>query len=428
MMIGLSRSEERLEDRATASLPLVVGFYFAFRLFIMLLSVRLFGTDPQVGVVASFTLNLGFLLLVLLLSSERSVARVGELARLSSVRWALGFLLFSGCSLLWTSAESKSAAIGYWTAMAADVAIVFLMLRRDRTPRVVHSLLKGFVYGACTVAIIAWLMPAQSDLRLGDEELLGPNQIGYLCAFAFFMAQYLQRRQQGNWNMASLLLAVTLLRTFSKTTIVALVAAGAVLLLKDKAVSRRTRIWIIVITLVVITAFSSIILSYADVYANEGNQSETLSGRFSIWLIIFAEAIQQPWIGHGFHSVWQVIPPIGPDKFEARHAHNELLQQFYAYGAAGIVLLTGVYSSFYRLVRKLPSGSTKTFFYSLLLFVLIRGLADTEAFDLSLPLWAIVLFSASIETAIRDRTLFRTKQLVHAGTNTMVVSSSVIGA
>lgn len=30
------------------------------------------------------------------------------------------------------------------------------------------------------------------------------------------------------------------------------------------------------------------------------------------------------------------------------------------------------------------------------LFVLIRGLADTEVFDLSLPLWAIVLIGAIV--------------------------------
>ncbi|WP_182276843.1 O-antigen ligase family protein [Granulicella sp. 5B5] len=428
-MMIVSQSDAHQDDRVTASLPLVVGFFFAFRLLIVLLSVRLFGADPQVGVVASFTINIGLLLLVLLLSSDRPMVRIGELARLVSVRWALAFLLFSACSLLWTVAESKAAAIGYWTAMASDVAIVFLLLRRDRTPCVVNSLLKGFVYGACIVAVIAWLMPTQSDLRLGDEELLGPNQIGYLCAFAFFMAQYLQRRKQGSWYMASLLLAVTLLRTFSKTTIAALLAAGVVLLLKDKAMSRRTKIWIIVITLVVIAAFSTIILSYASVYASEGNQSETLSGRFSIWAIIFVEAIQQPWIGHGFHSVWQVIPPIGPDKFEARHAHNELLQQFYAYGAAGIVLLTGVYGSFYRQVRKLPPGSMRVFFCSLLLFVIVRGLADTEAFDLSLPLWAIILFSASIEGMIQDRAQYRIRGLIaHPRADTMGASSIVMGS
>ena len=79
--------------------------------------------------------------------------------------------------------------------------------------------------------------------------------------------------------------------------------------------------------------------SYYEVYINAGNQSETLTGRIGIWALILEKALEQPWIGHGFHSVWKVIPPFGPDQFEPRHAHNELLQQFYAYGVAGIPLV-----------------------------------------------------------------------------------------
>jgi hypothetical protein len=39
----------------------------------------------------------------------------------------------------------------------------------------------------------------------------------------------------------------------------------------------------------------------------------------------------------------------------------------------------------------------KTFFLAFLLFVLVRGMADTERFDLSLPFWAIVMISLLIE-------------------------------
>jgi len=101
------------------------------------------------------------------------------------------------------------------------------------------------------------------------------------------------------------------------------------------------------------------------------------------------------WIGHGFHSVWKVIPPFGD--FEVRHAHNELLQQFYSYGIAGVCMMVGLYGSFYRQVRRSAISSMRTFYYALLLFILIRGLADTEVFDFSLPLWAIVMFSLLIE-------------------------------
>jgi exopolysaccharide production protein ExoQ len=139
--------------------------------------------------------------------------------------------------------------------------------------------------------------------------------------------------------------------------------------------------------------------SYYDVYTNAGNQSETLTGRFSIWAYFLAEAVEQPWIGHGFDSAWKVIPPFGPDQFEAAHAHNEILQQFYAYGLVGIVMFIGIYSSIYRHIRRLAAGPVKTFFLAFLLFILVRGIADTERFDLSLPLWAIVMISLLVEHA-----------------------------
>jgi O-antigen ligase len=146
-----------------------------------------------------------------------------------------------------------------------------------------------------------------------------------------------------------------------------------------------------------VAAFSSLLTSYFDIYADAGNSPETLTGRIGIWAVILGEAVQQPWIGHGFHAVWNVIPPFGD--FEARHAHNELIQQFYAYGIVGVCMLAGVYGSFYAQVRRLSSPSMRTFWFSLLLFVLIRGLTDTEPFDLSLPLWAIVMICILIENA-----------------------------
>jgi hypothetical protein len=92
-----------------------------------------------------------------------------------------------------------------------------------------------------------------------------------------------------------------------------------------------------------------------------------------------------------------VIPPFGPDLFEARHAPNELLQQFYAYGVAGVFMMIALYTSFYRQVTKLSRSPLRALLFSLLVFVLVRGLADTEPFDLSLPSWAMIMFSAIID-------------------------------
>jgi O-antigen ligase len=315
--------------------------------------------------------------------------------RLASVRWVFLFLSVSFLSLFWSATASLPAAIIYWSALAADVGMVVLLLRMGPVKEIATGVMKGYVVGACAIAIIAWLLPAQSDLRLGDEELLGPNQIGYLCAFALFFAQYLMREKLGKWGQATVLLAVTLLRSLSKTSILAFLIAESYLLMNDKSIRRRTKFLLVLAGIATLIAFSGLLTSYFDIYSNAGNSPETLTGRIGIWTVILGEAIQQPWFGHGFHSVWNVIPPFG--EFEARHAHNELIQQFYAYGIVGLCMLAGLYGSVYAQVRRLSSPSMRTFWFSLLLFVLVRGLTDTEPFDLSLPLWAIVLISVLIK-------------------------------
>jgi len=387
-------------DRAGASpsaLPILVGLYFGFRLFIMVLSVRLLGTDPRAGTALDLSVDYLFLALVAFgtLGAPRMPLR--EMTRLASVRWASLFLAFTGASLIWSSTASLPTSFAYWCAMASDAAIVVLLVRAEPLTTVSSALMKGYVWGACLVAGIAWIMPAQSDLRLGDEELLGANQIGYLCAFAFFIAQYLVREKKEPFVIQAGFLAVTLLRTLSKTTIVAFLLSQGFLLIRDKSISRKSKAFIALAAAAVVTASWSLLSSYYAIYSSAGDQSTTLTGRIGIWAYILAEAVQQPWIGHGFDSVWKVIPPFGSDQFEAAHAHNEILQQFYAYGLAGICLFAGIHSSIFRHIRRLAKGPSRTFFLAFLIFILVRGVADTERFDLSFPMWAIILFSLLIE-------------------------------
>jgi exopolysaccharide production protein ExoQ len=382
---------------ATIGQPLAasVGFYYSVRLLLPLLAVRMFHQDPQDGVAASLALNYLFLVLALFATAGNAPRTFRFILHLPFVRLVLCFIGFAGISLLWSVTASVSAAVAFWCAMAADTAIVLLLLRDGPIEQVTASLMRGYVWGSCAIALVAWILPAQSDLRLGDEELLGPNQIGWICAFAFFLAQYLMRSRKGNWTPHALFLAITLLRSLSKTSIIAFLAGEGYVLLRDREMSRKAKLLLIASAALVLVVFSGLVAHYYAIYQNAGNQSETLTGRLGIWLFIGSESLQRPWIGHGFHSMWKVIPPFG--EFEARHAHNELLQQFYAYGAAGVVLLIALYGSVWRRLRRAVDSPIKVLFMGMLLLVLVRGLADTEVFDLSLPLWFIVIIGALLE-------------------------------
>lgn len=416
-LVGALRRRE--SDAAWSSfpelLPGAVGFFLAFRIVTVLVTVRAFGADPDLGTAAN--VGVDFLLLGLVAFSTMGDQREPRvpMLRVPAVRWAMLFLGVSCCSLLWSITVSLTDSALYWCAMASDVAMVGLLLQARSLDHPAESLMQGYVWGACAVALIAWIMPAQPDLRLGDEELLGPNSIGYVCGFAFFFAQYLLRETRKGSVYAAGLLAVTLLRTLSKTTIVAFLVSEGFLLMRDRSISRRTKLLVFLAAIVVLAVFSTLLASYYSIYTSAGNQSETLTGRFAIWAYFFAEAIQQPWIGHGFDSAWKVIPPFGADEFQAPHAHNELLQQFYAYGLVGVGLFFGIYGSLFLQIRRVGAARQRTFFLALLIFVLVRGLADTERFDLSLPLWSILMVVWLMETAPVRGTEIR----LHGGVDTM---------
>jgi len=379
---------------ALEPLPAVVGFYFASRTIAALLAARILGADPATGTAAA--IGFEFLLLAAVIFSADAPDHRSSVLILQfpAARWALLFLGFSCCSLLWSGTASLADSSVYWCAMASDVAITATLFRTRSVVATTDALMQGYVWGALVVAVVAWLLPAQSDLRLGDEELLGPNQIGYVCAMGCLFAHCLVRERRQGSGISVIVLGATLLRSLSKTTIVAFLVCEGFLLLRDRSISRRSKIIAVVVTAALLSAFSGLLFSYYDVYTSAGSQSETLTGRLGIWAYFLAEAVQQPWFGHGFDSAWKVIPPFGADQFQAAHAHNELLQQFYAYGIVGVLLVVGIYGSLFLQFRHMATGRRRTFLFAFLLFVLIRGLADTDRFELSLPMWAVLLLGS----------------------------------
>ncbi|HEX5433608.1 MAG TPA: oligosaccharide repeat unit polymerase, partial [Candidatus Angelobacter sp.] len=246
-------------ESPSSLLSLIVGFYFGFRVVTVLFLTRVFDADPRTGTAVNLATDY-FLLLLCAFCSVGCRYPFGEMARLPGVRWALLFLGFSCCSLLWSRTASLPDSMAYWCGMAADFIMVAMLLRSGETERVSRSLMKGFVWGACAVAAVAWVLPAQSDLRLGDEELLGPNQIGYVCAFAFFFAQYLVREKKEKMGAPATFLAITVLRALSKTTIAAFLAGEGFLLLMDKKMARRTKVLLVIGTLVAVALFWGLLI------------------------------------------------------------------------------------------------------------------------------------------------------------------------
>jgi exopolysaccharide production protein ExoQ len=380
---------ENSSIRDGSGIAFVIGFFFSFRLAISILSMKLFAADPQTG--SAIKLGLSFFLLcaVCFTSLGGTSRKFSWLWEPSSVRWTMFFLFFSGCSLFWSETASMPASITYWCGTAADVAMVLLLFRAGSMSEVAASIMRGFIWAACCIALIAWLMPTQYDLRLGDEDFFNSNSICNVCVFAVFFAQYLMRRKQEKWGLATLFLILTILRSLSKTTIAAFLVSEAYLVIQDRSMSRRSKLFLTTAAILVILVFWGLFEAYYNFYTTNGNQAETLTGRTAIWSYVLDAATERPWIGHGFDSMWNVVPTFGT--FEARHAENELLEQLYSYGVVGVLTLGGVYISLYRNIRRSAHESLKVIFASVILFVVVRGFAEAEPFDLLLPLWTVVM-------------------------------------
>jgi exopolysaccharide production protein ExoQ len=379
-----------------------VGLFFSFRLCIVLVSTRLLGLEPSTGSALTLSLDLLLFGLVCFDSVGASQRTLGSMLRLPAVRWAMLYLAFSGASLLWTDSASLLNSIAYWVGLVVDVGSVMFLLRSGSGTDECYLVMKGFVCSTCFLALLAWMMPTASDLRLGDEQFFPTNEIANTCAFAVFFAQYLTRQNQGKWSFAKFFLVITLVRTLSKATLVAFLVSESILLIMDRSMRRRTKVILLTSAIVLIFAFWGLFEAYYEVYTTAGNQAETFTGRTAIWLFALAGVTDHPWslwIGHGFDSWWKVVPPFGSGMFEARHAENEFLQQLYAYGVAGVVLLVGIYRSLYRQLRGLQRCPTKILFLSFLTYIIVRGLAEAGPFDLLLPLWSVIVIGFLIDQA-----------------------------
>jgi hypothetical protein len=372
-----------------SALAVCAGFLFSVRAVFVLISARWFNIGTVPGVLTGFALDASLLILATLAAFGVHAHSSRQILHDRAFRWVTCYVIFAGCSFFWSAAVSPASSALYWGQTVVDVASVVLLARSQGATCTVLSLVKGYVIGSLLIASMAWIMPAANDLRLGDPDYFNTNQIANLCAFAVLMCGLLVYQGERLWTIPAIFLGLTLVRSFSKATVIAFVVAEAYRLVSDRAISLKRK-WLSVAGAVVVTlCFWGLLNSYVEEYTSSGNQAETLTGRTGIWLWALDAGLSRPIFGNGYDAMWKVAPPFGGELFEARHAENELLEQFFAYGVCGIVLMIGVYVSLYRRFRFAACGSEKSLLISFLVYVAVRGLAEAETFDLLLPLWMI---------------------------------------
>jgi exopolysaccharide production protein ExoQ len=394
-------------EKTRDSLPLLslgTGFIFAFR---VCLTFLWFQDEPQTGTIVWLALSLILLAFAVLFSIGSTIALPGSY-RATPIRWAAALLGVGLISLGWSQAPFEAAA-GYWLSWAADVATIWFLLREGDPEIKAAAIIKGFVWGSCLVATIAWLSPTAEDMRLGDLLFLHPNLLGFVFSIATFMAIHLAH-ETTLWRWPAFFLAGTLLRTISKSSIFAFLIALIFYLLRDSTLSRKAKIRIGIAALLIVVSLSGLLEAYFTTYAT-GTNPETLTGRTFIWAVSLEYALKNPVLGHGFYSYRFIVPRFGD--FEAQQAHNELLQQFFSFGIVGVIVTIGLFWAFFRQIRRAPTSHVKILAGTILLFALVRGLTDAQIYDLSFPLWfmtmlSILLASRTAQPQLAETALFET--------------------
>jgi exopolysaccharide production protein ExoQ len=376
-------------DRSSLFLCSVAGFLFAFKACITFLW---FQSDPKLGAAVEVGATLAWLVITVCYTVLNPPRVVHRFVAVRPALWIFAYLGLAAVSLLWTSAKSPNVAAVYCAGTAAEVALIALVLRYEPTEEDIRRVMSGFIVGAALVALVAWVSPTMEDMRLGHEEFMHPNLIGFDFAIAALFAAYLAHRKKV-WTWAVAGFVITMLRTLSKGTIVGFLFAGLYYLMRGLRISRKARICIGVFCSAVLVGFWGLLEAYLDLYT-QGNNLETLTGRTYIWIKALDMAFEKPWLGYGFDSFRWVVPPLGD--FQPGHAHNEIIQQFFAYGMVGLFIVVGVYWTFYRQARLSRNADLKAVAMAMLILALIRGLVDTDRFELCFPLWLITMLSVAL--------------------------------
>ncbi len=311
--------------------------------------------------------------------------------------WIFVYCGFTGLSLFWTQAASLSNAAGYWVGLAADLLVVVILLGCLDADTVALAAVKGFVVGSLIVAAVAWTAPGTPDLRMGQEEYLHPNALGYQFALATLLAIYLglRFRASSQWRWIAAGLNFSLIRTLSKSSIIAFCCAAGFYIVFQSSLRWRGKVKIVAVQIILMLLSWPLISPNLQEYT-EGGALGTLTGRTSIWASSWEIAGETPWIGHGFYSYRSIVPLFG--EFEAWSAHNDLLQQFFAYGVIGVLLAGAVYLSFLRHLRRSRPSPELSLAFAVLIFGLIHGLTEANHIDLALPARLMVLLAVWCKT------------------------------
>jgi exopolysaccharide production protein ExoQ len=360
------------------------------------LAFLFFQDQPKVATFlhALISLAFAFVLVALRLCTHQSFP---ELPRARVMKWVILYLAWCGLSLKWTFSDAFLSAFGYWAMMLLDICVVLLMLKWDDIEGISIASLKGFVTGVYLIDAIALLFAKNEDGRLGDLDFLHPNGLGQLTSLgaliSFFFWQRAPERtfERRAWSAGSAVLSWMVIRTLSKTSIIAFTVAAFFAIILGSNFQLKRKLQILFVSVVLVLLSYGFVNQYLATYLDENPDVTTMTGRTILWLKSWDMIVERPMTGYGFLS----FRNYGPQYWDIRitHGHNEWVTQAFQLGFVGVCLTAMIYFSFYRQCRKVKNLLQRKLAFSILVFILIQSMAEAEAVGLLFPLPLLVLLA-----------------------------------
>lgn len=316
-----------------------------------------------------------------------------------------------------------------WESAAYAAPIILMVLVSVPLARIpVDETVRAIVKVAVLVSIVGWVVGL---LEPSIGAYVGPgwrlNGIMVHCQrMSLFVAlaiiMLFNSRQNGTliYNRASvdlmalLFLGATLLATQTRafTTYAALVLVFMVI----RRWGGRTRI-IGMITLAtgafVAAPFLDSVTGVVSVYNREGVNTETLSGRTTIWVKTLALAWDRWEGGHGFGSFFTDLTAGFFTNYAPPHAHNDLINAFFESGVVGVGLLVIFLS--WSILRTIFSRSS--YGAPVLLFLIICGITGVVfggKIGTPMAIGVVILFQEQFARH-RNRVTLRAARIARVG-------------
>jgi exopolysaccharide production protein ExoQ len=387
------------ESGLRRSLPTIAFWFWALSIFRFAFALLFFRENQAVATAVGAALDIVFVYCLLLsIGGAESIERQTRFPVL--VHWILAYCLWCATSLSWTRATSLVSATGYFASMFLDVAIVGAMIWWGDLEAIAIASVKGIIAGGWLISLCALLSTSDDpNGRLGNLEFLHPGKVGEYAGQAALCSCFMwvrSRKDEGSgrwlWVGGALSLTWIVLRSLSKTSMIAFVCSGVVFILFSRVVSLKTKVVALVCASLLFCAMYTVVNNYLEGYLEEKpGEATTLTGRTLLWAKSWDMIQEHPALGYGFLS----FRDYGPQDWDVRtvHAHNEWITQWFQLGFIGLMITIGIYLSYFRHLMRSPQSPQRELGLGMLIYMLIQGFAIAEPSGLTFPLPMMLLLA-----------------------------------